>query len=117
MFVLLLLVLLSVPVIAEAQIACSNLGGGTTYCSSSSGSTSITELSPGMGIITRQGRDCSSSMDPYTIIGQDNNSRSSYSRQPIEPLERLPSYGGSSTYGETTFEQRERIRDSGRIPW
>ena len=119
MFILLLLIIgLSVPVIADAQIFCSQLGGGTTVCDSASGSTSITELSPGQGIITRQGRDGSSSMDPYTIIGRDDERRSSYGSERLPELERLPS---SSSYGSSerssTFEERQAIRDSGRIPW
>jgi hypothetical protein len=96
MFILLLLVLgLSMPMIAEAQIACSNLGGGTTYCSSSSGSTSITELGHGMGIITQQGRDGSSSMEPYSIIGRDRHRSGG-----IEPLERLDRLPSSSSYDD-----------------
>ncbi len=118
MFILMLLIIgVSVPTFAEAQIFCSQLGGGTTVCDSASGSTSITELSRGQGIITQQGRNGSSSMEPYTIIGQDNR-RSSYSSDRLPELERLPS---SSSYGSSerssTFEERQAIRDSGRIPW
>ena len=112
MFILILLLALSVPVIADAQIFCSNLGGGTTYCNTPRGSSSITELSPGMGIIQTEGETI-----PYTIIGQDNR-RSSYSSDRLPELERLPS---SSSYGSSerssTFEERQSIRDSGRIPW
>ena len=110
MFLLLFIVMLSVsvPAIADAQIFCSQLGGGTTVCDSASGSTSITELSPGMGIITRQGRDGSSSMDPYTIIGQDNN-RNSYRSDRLPELEPLPSYGSSQR--SSSYEERERMRE------
>ena len=118
MFILMLLIIgVSVPTFAEAQIFCSQLGGGTTVCDSASGSTSITEFSRGQGIITQQGRN-GSSMEPYTIIGQENNRRSSYSSDRLPELEQLPS---SSNYGSSerssTFEERQAIRDSGRIPW
>lgn len=122
MLVVLLLILgLSVPVIAEAQIACSNLGGGTTYCDGPRGSTSITELSRGQGVIQTDRETI-----PYTIIGGDRR-RSTYDSTPLTELEPLPSYGesysspsyrsGSSLSDSPSFEQREAIRESGRIPW
>lgn len=118
MFIPMLLIIgVSVPTFAEAQIFCSQLGGGTTVCDSASGSTSITEFSQGQGVITQQGRNGSSSMEPYTIIGQDNR-RSSNRNDRLPERERLPS---SSSYGSSerssTFEERQSIRDSGRIPW
>lgn len=110
MLLLLFIVMLFVPVLAEAQIACSNLGGGTLYCDGPRGSTSITELSPGMGIITRQGRDGSSSMDPYTIIGQDRHRSGGI--EPLERLERLPSLDSGSS---RSFDRREPV-GSGLTP-
>lgn len=91
---------------------------------------SITEFSPGMGIIQTD-----KSTDPYTILGRDDDRRSSSSSiKPLKELDPLPSYRdepysssygsssgsstfGSSAYGDTTFKQREKIRQSGRIPW
>lgn len=107
------LVTLGVANLAGAQVTCFQYGK-TLSCDGPKGNTSITELSRGQGIIQTP-----TATIPYSIIGQDRE-RSTYRSAPIEPLERLPSsssYGGSSIYDHTTFEQREAIRDSGRIPW
>ena len=113
MFILLFVAMLFVPMIAQGQVACFDYGS-TISCDGPRGNTSITEFSRGQGVIQTERETI-----PYTIIGQDNNSRSSYSRQPIEPLERLPSSSsyGSSSYDTTTFEERQAIRESGRIPY
>ena len=108
----LLLIGLSVPASVESQVACFEYGR-TLSCDGPRGNTSITEFSRGQGVIQTDRETI-----PYTIIGQDRD-RSSYNRQPIEPLDRLPSsgYSGSSIYDRTTFEERQAIRASGRIPW
>ena len=123
MFIFMLLVIgLSVTVLADAQIACSGIGGGTVICNSPSGSTSITDFSRGQGIITQHGRDGSSSMEPYTIIGQDRHRRAS-GIEPLKRLERLPSSSShdsgysssrltpvSPIYGATTMDSERRSR-------
>lgn len=117
LLVLLAFTAMSAP--AYSQISCFQYAGGVTSCDTPRGNTTITELSPGQGIITQQGRH-GSTIEPYTIIGQDRERRSGYSSTPFLGLDRpssSSSYGGSSIYDSTTFEERQAIRDSGRIPW
>ena len=114
MFILLLLGMMLVPVMAQSQIACFDYGN-TLSCDGPRGNTSITEFSRGQGVIQTDRETI-----PYSIIGRDEERRSSYNSQPLRELEPLPSsssYGGSGAYGNSTFEERERIRESGRIPW
>lgn len=107
LIVLLASMAMSIP--AYSQISCFQYPGGITSCDGPSGNTTITEFSRGQGIITQQGRNGSSSMQPYSIIGQDNNRRSSSSSERLPELERLPSYGSSQR--SSSYEERERMRE------
>lgn len=105
MFLLLLLIIgVSVPVLAEAQVNCIQLGA-TLSCDTPRGNTSITEFSRGQGIITQEDRNGNSSMNPYSIIGQDDTRSTSR----VQELQRVPSYG--SSHRSSTFEERERARE------
>ena len=99
---------LSVPVIAQGQVNCIQLGAALS-CDTPRGNTTITEFSRGQGIITQQLRNGSSTLDTYSIIGQDNSRSSSYNSTRLPELERLPSYGSSQR--SSSFEERERARD------
>lgn len=98
----------SVPVIADAQVNCIQLGS-TLSCDGPRGNTSITEFSRGQGIITQEDRNGNSSLNPYSIIGQDNSRSSSYNSTRLPELQRLPSYGSSQR--SSSFEERERARE------
>ena len=111
MFILLLLGMMLVPVIAQSQIACFDYGS-TLSCDGPRGNTSITEFSRGQGVIQTDKETI-----PYSIIGRDEERRSSYRSQPLQELDRLPSNrDDSSSYRSSTFEERQAIRESGGIP-
>ena len=98
---------------SEAQVACFDYGS-TLSCDGPRGNSSITELSHGQGVIQTD-RETT----PFSIIGQEE--RRSSAIQPLRELEPLPSYRDERpSYREersSTFEGRQAIRDSGRIPW
>ena len=102
MFFLLFLILLLMPVVAHSQTCFSYNNGKTLSCDSNRGrgNTTITELSPGRGIITHEDRN-DSSIEPYSIIG--NEPRHS-AIEPLKELDRLPSVS------------EQRLRDSGQMP-
>ena len=116
MFILVFLMLLMAPALVEAQVTCSQYGN-TVYCDGKN-PVSITEFSPGMGIIQTD-----KDTIPYTIIGGDDRKRSSFDSTPLptlDTLDPLPSYRdepSTSLWDTGTYEQREAVRRSGRIPW
>ena len=88
MFILMLLVLgLSMPMVAQSQVACFNYGS-IVSCDSTSGNTTIAPLSRNQGVITQR-NSRGSSMEPYTIIG--GGSAQHRAIEPLPQLERLPS--------------------------
>lgn len=93
---------------SEAQVACFDYGS-TLSCDGPRGNTSITELSRGQGIIQTDRETI-----PYTIIGRDRDEPRPLGIQPLEPIDRLPSLRDERP---STFEERQAIRESGRIPW
>ena len=106
LIVLLASMAMSIP--AYSQIACFQYPGGVTSCDGPrGGNTTIVPLSRTQGIITQQ-NSSGSTMDPYSIMGQDNR-RSSGGIEPLDRLERLPSYGSSQR--SSSYEERERARE------
>jgi hypothetical protein len=72
---------------AQAQVSCYRLGNYTTCNGPDNHSTTITELSPGKGVITTD-RD----MQPYTLfpsVQPDRQRSSGYAIDSLEPLDRL----------------------------
>lgn len=121
MILLVFLILLIVPSLVDAQVTCSRYGD-SVYCDGARGPVSITEFSPGMGIIQTE-----KTTEPYAIIGGRERS-TSFDPTPLPTLdtfEPLPSLGirsydaepSTSLWDTGTFEEREAVRRSGRIPW
>ena len=105
----LFLFVLLVPSLAMPQIACFAYPGGITSCDSASGNTTIAPLSRNSGIITQR-NSRGSSMEPYTIIGQDRHRSGGI--EPLPQIERLPSLDSGSS---SSFDRRESV-GSGLTP-
>jgi hypothetical protein len=101
MFILIAIIIgLTVPAVAQSQVNCFSYNGGKMLsCDGPRGTTMQTELSPGKGIISGP-----SGVEPYSIIGADRDRRSVTGIEPLQKLDRLPSFS----------ERMDRMdRDSG----
>ena len=106
MFNIVFIILLAVPALVEAQVTCSRYGD-TVYCDGKK-PVSITEFSPGMGIIQTE-----KDTVPYTILG-DRDRRSAYTpydSTPLKELDPLPSYSSPSSSYSSGLDRYE-----GRTP-
>jgi hypothetical protein len=107
-FLLLFIVMLFVPVLAESQVACFQYSSMVS-CDGPGGNTTTAPLSRNSGIITQR-NSSGSSMEPYTIIGQDRHRSGGI--EPLPQIERLPSMDNGSS---RSFDRREPV-GSGLTP-